>query len=185
MIKLRIEAKGFDSIQTRYRFAANKTYILANPKLREVGQRMASSVKEEISGKYDPKGFEWNGVLMGSVGTFNVSEREIDVVQSDQGNFILYGTSPRDDLKAPPEFRGGGIVDWCMSKFGLTEKEAFAPALAIVKKGILSDSRAHYPGGARGFNYPDYIVNDKEKMYLERSAEDIAGLIVRYLDTEK
>lgn len=176
---IRIEGVGFDAIQARYRFASKNTSTISKPALVSIAEHLKDSVQEELDGGLDWRGFNYTGKLKRSVRTFNVSENEVDVLQDEEGNFIMYGTTPNYTNKPHPR-----LVEWAQSKLGLNRREAFAVGWSILQHGILSRNRTRYPMGNRGFNYPEYVVEIKEKDYLEKAGESIAGLIVRYLDTE-
>ena len=176
MINVRIEGVGFDAIQARYRFAGKQPSAIISPGLSSIANHLADSVREELRGGQDPHGFVWHGNLLNSVDTKNISPNEADVFQDDAGNFILYGTSGNATAKPSPN-----LVDWAQSKLGLDRSEAFAVGQAILRKGILAESRAHQ--GGKGFNYADYIVNVKEQGYLENAGNLMGTLIVKYLDT--
>lgn len=174
---IRIEASGFDAIQQKYSFVAGNPQTIVAPELTNIASHLAESVREELrGGGVDPYGFVWHGNLLSSVQTHNVSPEEVDIVQSDMGNYILYGTKGNSSAKPSPD-----LVDWCMDKISPDKSEAYGAAIGILRKGILSDRRGKWRG--QGFDYPDYIVTSKEDWYLNLAGQNVANLMVKYLDT--
>jgi hypothetical protein len=177
MMNLQIVATGFDELQKIYQYADRRVPELAESKLAEIATHLVDSVRDEISGDKDPYGFVYSGSLLGSVVATQESPTEIDIWQSEDGNFILYGT--KGSQSAPPP----RLVDWALLKLNVASRhEAYGAALGIIQQGILSGKRAHW-GTVDGFNYADYIVNQKEVQYLQEQAQNLEGLVVKYLDT--
>ncbi len=176
---IRIEASGFADIQRKYLTVAGQPQAIVTPYLANIANHLAESVREELrGGGLDPYGFVWHGNLLSSVQTHNVAPNEIDIVQSDMGNYILYGTKGNSSAKPSPD-----LVDWCMDKISPDKSEAYGAAIGILRKGILSDRRGKWGGSGAGFGYADYIVTSKEDWYLSLAGQNMANLLVKYLDT--
>lgn len=141
---------------------------------------LRDSIKEELGGGgADKYGFYWTGKLFNSIRKKNVSATEVDIIQNDEGLFTMYGTSPHPGADHPP----AGLIEWAESKLGLAPTDAYPVALSIFRKGTLGTSRYHYPGGSRGFNYAEYVVEVKEIGLVTEYAEKIGSVLVQYLTT--
>jgi len=149
--------------------------------LQMLADFLRDSVKEELGGGgQDKYGFYWTGKLFNSIKKKRVSSVEVDIVQDPEGMFTLYGTPPHPGATYAP----AGLVEWAASKFNLDERDAYPVAMAIFKQGTLSPTaRYHYPGGARGFNYAEYVVESKELGTINDYAEKIGSVLVQYLNT--
>jgi hypothetical protein len=145
--------------------------------LQQLAGILRDSVKEEVGTASDAWGFVWHGTLQDSTATKRVSNTEVDIVQNSKGNFILYGTPPHPGADYAPR----QLVLWAMDKYGLSEREAYPRARGIFRQGTLSKSRMHYPSGARGFNYAEWVVMVKERGTLMDYARIFADTMVKYL----
>lgn len=181
MIQLTLEAKGFKELEQALSGLTRNPLSVAAPEIRRIGEHLRDSVKATIASE----GFVWNGNLRDSIEMVAYSPEHVAVEQNEKGLFVMYGFGPQATGGPPPAYvKSDGLVEWCMAKFGLEAREAYGPALKIFRQGIMSPrSSRHYPSGAMGFNYADYVVNVKERVYLDQAAQGIGELFVKYLDT--
>ncbi len=178
MITVTIIAEGYAELQKRLSLAPVAVVSLQQQVLSDLGNTLSDSVREEINGGLDPYGFRWRNLLYYSVQSTLVSPDEVDITQDDEGNFAMYGTRRHWGAKRAPL----ALELWVMDKFGLNHHEAFPRALAIFRAGTLSPVRAEYPGGARGFQYPAYVVEAKNVKDIDAAATALGNLTVKYLE---
>lgn len=178
MVNITIEAVGFRKITARYNFVHARAPAIAKEEVHRLAQKLAESVREELGGEgIDPFGFTYKESLIRSVAVADVGTNESDVIQSGDGKWILRGTKPVPNAKTAPE----KLVDWVQFKTGLDRPDAYGAAIAIRRKGTLGRSRAHWPPGSPGFDYPAYIVEIKERDAIMQAAVNAGNLIVQYL----
>lgn len=176
---IQIKTYSLRTIQRKYGLSKRNATNLLNLRLGTVANKLVASIKEEISsGGEDEWGFVHTGILMNSVKPVRANANTINIEQIERGGYILGGTKGNSTAKP-----NDALVEWAEEKLGLDTHDAYGVALHILRQGILSpESRAHYPEGARGYDYAEYVVDVKEKDYIEQQGDTVGKMIVQMLE---
>jgi len=118
-----------------------------------------------------------------------LNDKSLEVVDTNPktGGALMHGTGPskKVDAKGIP-VPSYGVKEWAVDKLELPEDEAWAVARSVAIHGIgwsggQSPLVPEYPSGQGFFQFPDWIVNDKNRDDFEEIADRIGKLTVSYL----
>jgi hypothetical protein len=87
---------------------------------------------------------------------------------------VRFGTSgPYQGFPVP-------VKTWAMEKLGLSAERAGAIAKMVEREGTSRFFEGYYPVGGRGFDYPEYIVKEKELQRIQQAGGQMGVLAIRY-----
>ena len=143
------------------------------PAQNEYADILIKTLKDEFSG-----GIKYKGGMAKGFGKANLTVSAIGVTQSSKyEEHIRSGTSgPFKGFPRP-------VVAWAMAKLGASKREAFAIAKSIQLNGTsIWFERFYYPYGARGFEYPEWAL-DETKDDLDRLQKKLGPSVIAWATT--
>lgn len=140
------------------------------PVFEELGYKLSGSMSDEFS-----TDLLYSGDMASGFFVRVNDDKDVEIVTyTDHDIYIRKGT------KGPYKGFPSPVREWAIFKLGVPEDEATAIAFSVMKSGTSDKMSEKYPEGRRLFQYPKYIVEEKERATIERSPAVIAGLTISY-----
>ena len=124
------------------------------PAQNEYADILIKKMQDEFGG-----GIRYKGGMEKGFGKANLTQSAIGITQSSK-----YEEHIRSGTQGP--YKGGfpsPVVAWAKAKLGASDRLAFAIAKSIQKNGTSEWFQLfYYPYGARGFEYPEWALDETE-----------------------
>lgn len=140
------------------------------PNLMQLAFKMKVSGRQELGPPIKYHGDMQRGLLSKKQGVSEV----VIMQMAPHGEMVRFGTEgPYEGFPVP-------VKTWAEQKLGLSPEDAGAVARKVQMEGTSRFFEDYYPEGARGFNYPEYLVKEKERDSIDRAAEKMGEHAVAY-----
>ena len=140
------------------------------PTFKEIGDKLTQSISDEFSGELRYRG----GMEAGAIGNYKVVGDELEIYEPQEYGKWVRKPSPARYGKFPMP-----VVTWAMSKLGVDKQVAYKIAKSIQVRGAGQSERSlirgKYRSGEPGFDYPEYVVDVKNKYDIVEVVEAMEG----------
>ena len=146
---------------------------VVDPAQNEYADILIKKLQDEFS-----SAIRYKGGMSKGFNKANITQSAIGVTQSAR-----YEEHIRSGTRGPYAGFPGPVVAWAEAKLGVSNRQAFAIAKSIQKKGTSEWFQLfYYPYGARGFEYPEWAL-DETKDDLDRLQKKLGKSVIAWTTT--
>lgn len=159
------------------------------PQFHRLGETLTQSISHEFSGE-----LRWRGDMESQArDNYTAAKDKLEIGEdAHHGQFIRRGTDPwykgtfgemMQALRAGRRVKfPWGVYQWAKTKKGMDTLSAYYMGWYIMTHGMgrvpASPIRRRYPSGKRGFDYPNYLINQKNRRDITITINDLhAGMV--------
>lgn len=167
----------------------DRVYYLSHGGLENIGvmpmlKRLDRAFRQTLTALFKPGGGPGTEYEHGYTGRYLTNLRSV-VTPTELKIVEGIPTGGREIRTGGPPGSYDEIVRWAREKLGVGDSAAGRIASALEGRGFVgggdSPIQREYPGGARRFAYPEWIVEVKNKRDIERASRTVETLVVEYL----